>query len=314
MINLILLRDSCLLLLYILTSVLALIGNGLVCRICIQRKNSNNLPLSTPSIFLLNLALADALSGLTVLLQLIFCSKYFLENVLFSSHLCLLNKCLQILSYNTSTLTICIIAFDRYRIIQDPLQRHYHRRARLSLFITWIFCGLFALTCFFSMRVPIYFSSYEKLISCRILFPNLSTNFLRRIRMFCSLIMFYCIPMIILSILCTLTMHTIARRSIIGARQFSQFKKTKIRSIRLLIIIVIIFALSHLPVQLINLHTFFTRPVTSNRCNDTTTYLFFYWLSISSCCHNPIIYSWFNRQFRTLVLNCFRSMISCGRQ
>lgn len=314
MIDLILLRDSCLLLLYILTSLLALIGNGLVCRICVQRKNSNNLPLSTTSIFLLNLALADALSGLTILLQFIFCSRYFLENFLFSPHLCQINKCLQILAYISSTFIICVIAFDRYRIIQDPLQRHYHRKARLSIFIIWIFCGIYASNCFFSTRVLIFFDSYEKLISCQILFPNPSTNFLRHIRLFCSVFIFYFIPMIILSILCALTMHTIARRSIIGARQVSNFQKTKIRSIRLLIIIVIVFALSHLPVQLINIRTFFTRPSTSRRCNDSTTYLFFYWLSISSCCHNPIIYSWFNRQFRTLVVNCFRSMISCRRQ
>jgi hypothetical protein len=318
MINFIHIRDICLLLLYIFTSLLALIGNGLVCRISFQRKHSKNLPLSTTSIFLLNLALADALSGLTIPFQFLFCSKYFLENLTISSHLCVLCKSLQILGYNTSTLIICVIAFDRYRHIQDPLKQYYQRNSRQSIFFTWFFSGLFASSCLISMRVHTYFISYEKLISCQVFFPSISSYSIRKIRVSGLVILFYIIPLLILSILCILTMRTIARRSIIGARQFATFQQSKTRSIRLLIIIVIVFALSHLPVHFMHIRDFFisplNRPSKTNTCNDTTIYLFFYWLGISSCCHNPIIYSWFNRQFRTLVVNYCRSIIFCGRR
>ena len=113
-------------------------------------------------------------------------------------------------------------------------------------------------------------------------------------------------------------MRTIARRSIIGARQFPTFQQSRTRSIRLLIIIVAVFALSHFPVHFMHVRDFFISPSNRttrlNQCNDTTIYLFFYWLGISSCCHNPIIYSWFNGQFRTLVLNCSRSILCCGRR
>jgi hypothetical protein len=51
----------------------------------------------------------------------------------------------------------------------------------------------------------------------------------------------------------------------------------------------------------------------TNKCNDSTIYLLFYWLGISSCCHNPIIYSWFNRKYRSLLFHWFRSMIYCRR-
>jgi hypothetical protein len=319
MISFILVRDICLLLLYILTSLLALIGNGLVCRISFQRKHLTNLPLSTTSIFLLNLALADAISGLIIPFQFLFCSKYFLEHFLIGSHLCILSKSIQILAYNTSTLIICVIAFDRYRIIQDPLKQYYHRNTRQSIVFTWLFSGLFASTCLISMRVHTYFISYDKLISCQVFFPSISSDFIRKIRVFCLITLFYIVPLIVISILCILTMRTIARRSIIGVQQFSKFQQTRTRSIRLLIIIVTVFALSHFPVHFMHTRDFFfpssnRLPRLKNKCNDTTTYLFFYWLGISSCCHNPIIYSWFNRQFRKLVLNFCRSILFCGRR
>jgi hypothetical protein len=325
-------RDTFLLLLYALTSLLALIGNGFVCRISFKRRNNllsqptTKLPLSTSSIFFLNLALADALSGLTIPIQFLFCSNYFLQKYSFSSYLCVLSKSIQILGYNASTLTICVIAFDRYRLVQYPFQQYYQRKTYRAILFTWIISGLFSATCLISMKVHTYFNSYQKLISCQILFPlpvkYLSSDYIRKIRVFCLIILFYIIPLVVITILCLLTMRTIARRSIVGVQQFRTFEQSRTRSIRLLMVIVIVFALSHLPVHFIHLRDFFISPskvspvrsARPNKCNDSTMYLLFYWLGISSCCHNPIIYSWFNRQFRSLVLQCCRSIIHCRRQ
>lgn len=312
MIDWIFLRDTCLLLLYILTSFLALIGNGLVCRLSFQQKSSTNLPFSTSRIFLLNLAIADTLSGLTIPLQFLFCSKTLLDSFPLSSHFCVLTKSLQILAYNTSTWTICVIAFDRYRMIEDPLQQYYHRHIRRSIAFTWILSGLFASSCLMSMRVHTYFISREKLITCQVFFPHLFSDSIRKIRVFCLMILFYIIPLIILMILCILTMRILARRTTIGVRQLPKLHQSRTRSIRLLIVIVTVFALSHLPVHILHLRDFFIRSSKPpNTCNDTTIYLFFYWLSISSCCHNPILYSWFNRQFRMLVIDCIRTIFCC---
>ena len=311
MINWMFLRDISLLLLYIFTSLLALIGNGFVCRLSFQQKSSCNLPFSTTRIFLLNLALADALSGLSIPMQLLFCSKSFLNSLPISSHLCVLSKSLQILAYNTSTLTICVIAFDRYRMIDDPLQQYYHRHMRRSICFTWIASALFASTCLISMRVHTYFISMDKLISCQVFFPNVFSDLIRTIRVFCLMMFFYLLPLIILIILCILTMRILARRTIIGVQQLPKFHQSRTRSIRLLIVIVTVFALSHLPVHCFHLRDFFITSSKSHKCNDTTIYLFFYWLSISSCCHNPILYSWFNRQFRRLIIHCIKKIFLC---
>ena len=321
-------RDTCLLLLYAFTSLFALIGNGLVCRISLQRRphyftqSTAKLPLSTTCIFLLNLALADALAGLTIPLQFVFCSKLFLEKLSFGPYLCVSSKSIQILAYNASTLTICVIAVDRYRVVQNPLKQSCRRQMCRAILFTWISSGLFAASCLVSMKVHTYFHSCQKLISCQILFPLpekfLSSDIVRRVRVSCLIILFYFVPLLIITILGVLTMRTIARRSIIGVQQFQTFEQSRTRSIRLLMVIVVVFALSHLPVHSIHLRDFFilssqTSPVRTNKCNDSTMYLLFYWLGISSCCHNPIIYSWFNRQFRAISVNFFRSLMSCRR-
>jgi hypothetical protein len=325
-------RDTCLLLLYTLTALLALIGNGLVYRISLRRRHNlyfqsaTNLPLSTTCIFLLNLAFADGLSGLSILFQFLFCSKYFLEKFSFSSYLCVISKSIQILGYNASTLTICVIAFDRYRLVQNPLKQYYRRKTYRAILSTWIISGLYSASCLVSMKVHTYFNSYQKLIGCQILFPLTGRHFLsdhiRKIRVVCLIFLFYIIPLVLISILCILTMRIIARRSIVGVQQFQTFKQSRTRSIRLLMIILIVFALSHLPVHFMHLRDLIisllnSSPVRSkqaNKCNDSTMYLLFYWLGISSCCHNPIIYSWFNRQFRSLTLNCCRSIVCCSRR
>jgi hypothetical protein len=322
----ILLRDILLLLLYTLTSFLSLIVNGLVCKISLQRRtNSINLPFGTTYIYLLNLAIADALSGITIPIQFLFCSKYFLETYAFSSYICILSKSIQILGYNTSTLTICVIAFDRYRLVQNPFE-HYSRgkTSRLILF-PWLFSVLFSMSCLVSMKVHTYFNSYEKLISCRVLFPltikSFSSDYIRKIRGFCLIIFFHIIPFIIMTILCSLTIRQIARRSIIGVQKFRTFEQSRTRSIKLLTIIILAFILSHLPINLIHFRDLFfsstkispTCSTRMNKCNDSTMYLLFYWLGISSCCHNPIIYSWFNRKYRSLLFHWCRSILYCRR-
>jgi hypothetical protein len=326
----VLIRDTFLLLLYTLTSLLALITNGIICRTSLQRRKnlfsqSTNLPLGTTHMFLLNLALADALSGLTIPIQFIFCSKYFLEKFSFSSYICILSKSIQILGYNASTLTICIIAFDRYRLVQNPFQQYYRRKTSRAILLTWFLCGLFSISCLISMKVDIYFNSYQKLISCQVLFPltikYFSSEHIRKIRIFCFIFFFYIIPLLILTILCILTIRIIARRSIIGVQQFQTFEQSRTRSIRLLMIIIIVFTLSHLPINFLYIQDFFISSpkissicsIPTNKCNNSTTYLLFYWLAFSSCCHNPIIYSWFNRKYRTLLFNWCQSITHCRR-
>lgn len=318
-------RDLILLFLYGFTSLVALISNALVIRISLGRRRRKSIshpatlsPLSTTSMFLLNLAMADALTAVTIPVQFVVCSGYVLQHVQFSSYLCVAIKSTQILAYNASTLTICVIAIDRYRLIHNPLKHSCRRQLYRAMLFTWILPILFSGTCLFSMRVPTYFNSHDKLISCQLFLPLpetfLSITQIRRIRISFLTIIFFIFPLLIISIVCLLTMRIIAQRSIIGVKEFQSFSQTRTRSTRLLMVVVIVFILSHLPVHSVHLiEFFFLTSKSSGKCNESTFYLFSYWLGISSCCHNPIIYSWFNRQFRMIFSNFSRSFIAWRR-
>ncbi|UJR37312.1 hypothetical protein I4U23_030020 [Adineta vaga] len=327
--QLIRLRDILLLVLYTLTAVFALFNNGLVFIVTFRRRHyvlsqsTVKFPLNTTRIFLFNLALADTLLSLTMLIQFLSCSKYSLENLPLSSYICISNKFIQILAYNASTFTICLIAYDRYRLIQNPLLKYYRRKLFRILLFTWILSILLSASYLISTRIQIYFVSTKHVIGCQILLPTIAKHFLNdyilRTRIFCVVMLFYIMPLFIISILCTLTIRILSRRTIIGVQRFRAFEQTRTRSSMLLLITVIIFVLSRTPIHFIHLRELFisssssskiapTRSVQIDKCNDTTMYLLFYWLSLSSCCHNPIIYSWFNRRYRTLFFYCCRSM------
>ena len=325
-------RDVFLLLLYTVTSVFALISNGIVFRVIFRRQHhllsqsTIHFPLSTTRILILNLALADTLLALTIPMQFISCSTYFLSHFSISSYICILNRFMQILAYNASTVTICLIAYDRYRLIQNPLSKYYESKLFRSLLSTWILSSLFSASCILSTKAQIYFASNRTFISCQILLPTMtkdfSNDYILKRRIFCAVLTFYIIPLVSVTILCVLTMRVIFRRSTVGVQRFQSFKQTRRRSLILLLMTAITFALSRTPIYLVHLHEFLiasskippTRSIRAgNLCNYSTLYLLFYWLSISSCCHNPIIYNWFNRRFRLLVIDCYRSILYCGR-
>ncbi|RWS23678.1 putative G-protein coupled receptor 83-like protein [Leptotrombidium deliense] len=77
----------------------------------------------------------------------------------------------------------------------------------------------------------------------------------------------------------------------------------------MLVIVLVVFTVCWLPVHIHHLYDFFVKPKYSSLegyCNNSTSYFILYWLSISSCCYNPIIYYIFDPRFRTAFQTLFR--------
>ncbi|RWS15037.1 putative G-protein coupled receptor 83-like protein [Leptotrombidium deliense] len=73
--------------------------------------------------------------------------------------------------------------------------------------------------------------------------------------------------------------------------------------------VLVVFIICWLPVHTYHLIIFFSKPkkIPKGYCNNSTTYFILYWLSISSCCYNPIIYYIFDDRFRSAFQNIFRT-------
>lgn len=303
-----LLHDVALFLLYTFTALLALAGNATVFLTALRNRHKCASPstahfsLSTTRVLLLHLALVDTVLGLTLPIQILLCSRYFLTKLTYSAHVCAAAQCVQVLTYNVSTLTICLIAYDRYRLIHNPLCRYYPSRLPRALLLVWMLSAVFSGSYFASAPLR----STQRLITCQPLFASIDERFTAA-RIFCELALFYVIPLLLITVLCVLTMRVISRRLIVGVQRFRTFGQSRTRSLGLLLLTAGIFTASRSPIHLVHVRKLWS--ASTNQCDESTTYQLIYWLNISSCCHNPIIYSWLNRRFRTSFFDCCHRLI-----
>lgn len=77
----------------------------------------------------------------------------------------------------------------------------------------------------------------------------------------------------------------------------------------MMIAVVVVFALSWLPIHIYHLLNFFgIKSYKAGKCNAQTFYLFFWWFGISSCFYNPFIYFWMDPEFRNEWLKVWSFM------
>ncbi len=296
-------QEIVILTLYLITTIVALIGNFLVCKIIFITRKVRN----TTYILIANLAISDIMGALTIPGQWIFCATYILDNYSTGDRMCASTKSLQIQSYYVSTFTMTAIAIDRYRGIKNPLKSEM--KPKIPIIAIWLFATAFTATTTFSMRVSAYFAS-NALIGCRIVLPvdESVLNFLfRKIRIALLISTQYLIPLTISSILYICISRMIWNRRIgeMTASQVFRQKNAKWRTIKMLIIVVVMFAISWLPLHIIHFIDFYVTPLLPSTCNSSFSYMFFYWLAISSCSFNPFIYFWLNPHFRRSAIKIF---------
>lgn len=148
-------RDWFVLTLYLITAVVAIFGNLFVCLVVQNKKNLR----STTYKLLVNMAISDIIGGLVIPSQWLFCWTYLLDSGPTAQRFCGLSKSAQILSYYASTLTMTVIAVERYRLICQPLSAKMS--PTLPIAVIWLLGSLFTSTTFFSMRVSEYFSPVQ---------------------------------------------------------------------------------------------------------------------------------------------------------
>ncbi|KAF8792141.1 putative G-protein coupled receptor 83 like protein [Argiope bruennichi] len=111
----------------------------------------------------------------------------------------------------------------------------------------------------------------------------------------------------------TMTCIAVDRYRIISKPLEPRLRRTQ--TIKMLVVVVILFALCWLPLNTFNLlrefnpETFLHKSVT-----HSTVFFVCHWLAMSSVCYNPFIYCWLNDRFRAGALNCLLCMTNAGRQ
>ena len=262
---------------YSLIIIVSLIGNLMVCKVMFGKRR----PLSKTNGLIINLAISDLL--MTVLNIPFNIVRFVSNNWPFGAVMCVLVPFSQSVSVHTSSITMMFIAIERYKT--TVLSQHFNQRSfrmRYSPFISTVVCIWF-LAIVFSIPHGIFNKLvYSKLLCitrCRVEYPEPKQEFRQKITLF-TLFSQYLIPILITIVSYLRICLFLWRRRIVGSvsedrREF--MNRRKLRRIKMLIIVVLVFAICWLPLNIYHI-------LSDYKVIEYSSLLFFstHWFAISS--------------------------------
>eukprot|EP00057_Strongylocentrotus_purpuratus_P001909 XP_003723464.1 PREDICTED: tachykinin-like peptides receptor 99D [Strongylocentrotus purpuratus] len=285
---------------FLLNIIVTVIGNGIVITIIIRNKNKNMR--SATYYYLMNLAIADLIvacfSEWTLLATLLKEGSW-----PFGAFMCKFSTFIQGVSVHVSILTLMVVAGDRYIAILHPIKsRVVKRNAWLVIAVVWLFST--------AINIPlvIYYHYLEHT------WPN------GEIRKYCfehwgiigqlqwklakemyTLTVFVCVyvvPLVLMSVAYVRIGMTLSYRSISGPgvsikATISVQDKARKKVVKMMLVVVITFALCWLPYHIYNLYAHFR-----GFKSDWDIFTFIIWLGYANSAMNPFIYCGFNENFR----------------
>lgn len=279
-------------------SVLAVVGNFLVMWVVATSRRMQ----SVTNCYIANLALADIVIGLfAVPFQF---QAALLQRWLLPHFMCPFCPFVQALSVNVSVFTLTAIAVDRHRAIITPLSAHTSKRiAKVIIVVIWFLALSLAAPMAMSWEVimadevdPDTKHYYKKPFCAPTEFGSHSLAIYRLL----LYIFQYVIP------LCVITFaYAHMAMKLWGARAPGNAQETrdanhmrnKKKVIKMLVLVVALFALCWLPLQsYLLLQSFF--PSINEYKYINVLFFCFDWLAMSNSCYNPFIYAIYNEKFK----------------
>ncbi|XP_049694788.1 tachykinin-like peptides receptor 99D isoform X2 [Helicoverpa armigera] len=277
--------------------VVATVGNLVVIWIVLANKRMR----SVTNYFLVNLSVADAMVST---LNVTFNFTYMLNSDWpFGHFYCKFCQFIAVLSISASVFTLLAISVDRYVAIMSPLQPRLGKRATLG-----ITASIWVLSSVLSTPNLIYFTTDMDYLPDgsirRVCFSEWPDGITTQSQLeywynVAFMVLTYFLPIMSMT-------YTYSRVGIelwgsqsIGEctqRQLDNVK-SKRRVVKMMIVVVVIFAVCWLPFHVYFLVTSYY-PEVVNYTHIQEIYLGIYWLAMSNSMYNPIIYCWMNSKFR----------------
>ncbi|XP_059045707.1 neuropeptide SIFamide receptor-like [Achroia grisella] len=190
------------------------------------------------------------------------------------------------------------------------------RRARMMIVFIWIFAILVTSPWVFFFDLVVVFDDNPNVRLCLDVWPNPLSEVLYFV--LGNLIFCYILPMVLITMCYILIWIKVSRRSIPTDTQDAQMErmqqKSKVKVVKMLVAVVIIFVLSWCPLYLI-----FARIKLGGPIQKWEEDIFpiitplAQWLGSSNSCINPILYAFFNKKYRKGFVAIIKSRKCCGR-
>lgn len=296
-----------LLIAYVVLIITGALGNGLVC-MAVARKPAMR---TARNVFIINLAISD-------LILCLFTMPFSLVEIMMKfwplgTFTCKLVAGLQATSIFVSTISITAIALDRYHVIVYPTQDSCHPlRVILTLSCIWLIALLLATPLFLFKTVVHISVNLPWLKSVNYCIERWPIDHGRGFYSVFSMVFQYLLPILIVSIayarICRkLTTRMGTKGTKLKEKQARDKKRVK-KTNTLLISIALIFGISWLPLNILNVVADFFDPL-----DDGTFRIVFaccHMAGMSSACSNPLLYGWLNenfrKEFKEIFAACFR--------
>ncbi|XP_054274366.1 neuropeptide SIFamide receptor-like isoform X1 [Macrosteles quadrilineatus] len=279
---------------YVSVFIIGVVGNTCVVMVVYRSPKMR----SSTNLFIANLACADLLVN-------IICLPFTLTSNIMSAWtmgwlICKIIPYLQGVSVNASINTLVAISVERCFAICYPLKWQISSRvSKRAILAIWLLSLTITLpwAVFFKLQ-PLYEGSEEQ--ACLEVWP---TNYSGNVYfIIANLLMCYLLPLTIITACYLLIWRKVFLRRPPGElRQATDkiIQKSKVKVVKMLMTVIILFAFSWLPLYLIFTRIKLGGPLTSSEEGIVFMILpFAQWLGASNSCINPILYAYFNRKFR----------------
>ncbi|XP_050685417.1 tachykinin-like peptides receptor 99D [Leptidea sinapis] len=277
--------------------VVSTVGNLVVIWIVLANKRMR----SVTNYFLVNLSIADTMMST---LNVTFNFTYMLySDWPFGDFYCRFCQFVAVLSISASVFTLMAISIDRYVAIMSPLRPRLGKRATLGIAaIIWV--G----SCIISSPNFLYFTTEVDLQADgslrRVCYSDWPDGITTRSQLEYMYNIIYMLLTYFLPIMSMTYTYAKVGRELWGSKSIGECTqrqlenvKSKRRVVKMMIVVVVIFAVCWLP-----FHTYFLvtsyYPDVVNYEHIQEIYLGIYWLAMSNSMYNPIIYCWMNSKFR----------------
>ncbi|KAG9281789.1 neuropeptide FF receptor 2-like [Astyanax mexicanus] len=306
---------------YLLIFVVCMVGNGLVCFIVLRSKSMRTVT----NLFILNLAISDLLVG-------IFCMPTTLvDNIItgwpFGSLVCKLSGMVQGISVSASVFTLVVIAVDRFRCIVYPFkQKLTISTSTVIIVIIWVLA--ISIMCPSGVMLQVTKESRVSILLgesnatrpfywCRENWPSQEMRKIYTTVLFANI---YLAPLILIVIMYARIGITLFKTAVpvptraggsdsgtgsgsgkeggYEGRGHTVSRKKK-RVIKMLLVVALLFILSWLPLwTLMMLSDYASLSEYQHRVINIYVYPLAHWLAFCNSSVNPIIYGFFNENFR----------------
>ncbi|XP_026582340.1 orexin receptor type 2 [Pseudonaja textilis] len=321
---------------YIIVFLVALIGNILVC-VAVWK---NHHMRTVTNYFIVNLSLADVLVTLTCLpatLVVDITETWFLGN-----SLCKVIPYLQTVSVSVSVLTLSCIALDRWYAICHPLMfKSTAKRARNSILVIWMVSCLIMIPQAIVMECSSMFPGLaNKTILFTVCDERWGAEFFPKMYHTCFFLITYLAPLCLMVLAYLQIFQKLWCQQIPGTSSIVQRKwrplqstaqtrelgppahlrisvvaaeikqiKTRRKTARMLMVVLLVFAFCYLPISILNIlkRVFGMFNNAEDRETVYAWFTFSHWLVYANSAANPIIYNFLSGKFREE----FKAAFSC---